>query len=317
MRLVTLLLLLVVMAVSSASWYVLEIATCSTPIYYRLGQLDDAFGVTPEVAKEHIKAATDVWQQLTSRSLFIYDERASFTINFMYDERQATTDAVETFSEQINRLATAVASFENNVTEREAALRTARTSYEERLARYQTNVTAFEQERAEYIASGERTVRKEANLERQRLSLNAEAASLQRAAEALNELGQRFNTFVDEGNAVIQEYNSLVNSFNARFGQRREFTQGDFQGDRINIYTFTDYLELQRVLVHEFGHALGIGHVEDETAIMYHMLGSQPEVPTLQPDDRAAFAAVCLADDTWYLQLQILLRTTLFKLFTI
>jgi len=85
--------------------------------------------------------------------------------------------------------------------------------------------------------------------------------------------------------------------FNEQFGESREFTQGDYQGDKISIYTFLDEAELVRVLVHEFGHALGIGHVENSESMMYHLMSNQPTIARLSVEDTQAFFAVCGQDN--------------------
>jgi len=314
MRLLFSSILLLVMMVSSAGWYLLELTPCPTPQFYRIGQLDPEFDLSHDAAKAEIASATAVWQELTSRPLFIYDERAAFTVNFIYDERQATSEESRLMADEIDRLAAEIAAFDKEFKKREEALAAARTLYDERRVSFEAKQQTFNLERTTYEQSIERNAREEIRLERERRLLNAEVTALQRAATELNARGQALNDFAASGNEIITKHNALVVSYNEQFGERREFTQGDYQGDRINIYTFTDRLELQRVLVHEFGHALGLDHVEDETAIMYHILGAQPETPTLQPDDRNAFWAVCQSDELWQVKVATWVRTLLFPI---
>ena len=81
--------------------------------------------------------------------------------------------------------------------------------------------------------------------------------------------------------------------FNNQFGGTREFTQGDYQGDHINVYQFRDRAELILVLAHELGHALQLDHVENPASIMYYLMGEQPPESRLSAEDLEAFAQTC------------------------
>jgi predicted Zn-dependent protease len=48
-----------------------------------------------------------------------------------------------------------------------------------------------------------------------------------------------------------------------------------YDGKAINIYEFDKEEDLKLALVHEFGHAIGLGHVDNPKAIMYRKLAVQ------------------------------------------
>jgi hypothetical protein len=131
-------------------------------------------------------------------------------------------------------------------------------------------------------------------LEADREQLERTAQALQQEAADLNNLAEQLNELSAEGNRLIDTYNQEVQEYNLQYGEAHEFTQGDYQGGEINVYKFSNDNELVAVLAHEFGHALGIGHVEEPEALMYYLLDDELlDAPTLAASDIAAYQAVC------------------------
>ena len=117
--------------------------------------------------------------------------------------------------------------------------------------------------------------------------------TLARSVDELNALADTVQERVAELNALADETNRKVNTYNKTLGH--DFDQGNYvedeNGKRITIFTFEDEMELKRVLAHEFGHALGIGHVEDAGSIMYsYNIGDALE---LSEADLVALKQVC------------------------
>jgi predicted Zn-dependent protease len=94
---------------------------------------------------------------------------------------------------------------------------------------------------------------------------------------------------------LVERYNSAVNDFNAtRDSQEEVFDQGLYTGENITIYQYNDYNHLVLVLAHELGHALGIDHLEDPSALMHYLLEKQDvNNITLTENDKQAIENIC------------------------
>ncbi len=285
--------LIIVTLFAGGYFYVLSETICPVPLAYRIGELDERFGLTEFEAQAAVADAAAVWEEATDRELFIYDEEATFLINFIFDERQALADAEGDFKDRLDRAEglneSLTAQYESLVAKYESLLET----YEAGLAAYEADLAAYNAEVTQYNAEGGAPEAAFNRLEATQRALGTEQARLNETADTLNRLVEEINQVSAEGNRVVETYNRGVNVYNQTFGEPREFTQGDYQGDEINIYTFESLEELQLVLVHELGHALSIGHVEGEESIMHYLIGAQPTPLTLADADLAAFSQVC------------------------
>ena len=277
-------------------WYAAVGMVCRAPLSYQIAlPIDERFGITEAEAAEAVKDAEMVWESALGRELFYAVEGASadVTINFVFGERQAAAlaeaDLRERLADKQLSSSDVQAQYDKLVGEYQTAKKTHEAAvgdYEERLAAYNAEVARYNDAGGAPADVYEALGRTEAALAKEVDRLEAEAAALQERAAEINKLGET-------GNQIIRQYNVGVETYNEQFGTAEEFTEGDYQAGRINVYTFANQTELVKVLAHELGHALSVSHVEGSNSVMYYLLEDQPTPLTLSPQDTAAVTTVC------------------------
>lgn len=282
------------MCLAGAQWYQSTKYICPVPIPYRLGVIDDSFGITAAQAQGAILEAENMWEEAVAEDLFVFDDEADFTINFLFDERQETANAQTQDRERLDAIAASNEDFKNRIDSLQNVYESQQADFERDRAEYEAQLRAYNQRVQQANDRGGARPETFAQLESERLELERSAAGLERDANELNELAGQLNALSTEGNQLIEQYNAEVQEYNDQYGEAHEFTQGDYRGGEINVYKFSNNNELVAVLAHEFGHALGIEHIEDEGALMYYLLDDDlSSAPIVTPADIAAFEAVC------------------------
>jgi hypothetical protein len=311
MRTPFLLSLVVTIVAGTVYWYQSSAALCPVPLSYHLGVLDPSFELSQEEAKQYIQTAVSVWEEAVGRELFVYDESAVFTVNFVFDERQAIANSEENQRTTLDAQRAENERIQAAVESLQREYETLNSSYRNRLVAYETRLDVYNAEVRKYNDRGGAPPEIFSELETERRALEREATAVSAITTQLNGLATEINRLAERGNRLVEQYNREVDRYNAAFGFEREFTQGDFQGDRINIYKFSTETELITVLAHEFGHALGIGHVEGTSSLMYYLLGDTSQSPALSNEDLQAFEEVCGFTETFGQKIRRLIRAAL------
>lgn len=285
-------------------WYATVAVVCPVPLTYALGPLDERFNLTAAEAEKAVTDAVAVWEAASGRDLFVpVTGEADVLVSFLFDDRQERALAEESLRESLeNKEANSTTvgqTYEELVREYKAS----QSEHQAAIERYEAKLEAHNAIVAEYNESGGAPEEVYAELRATERALAAEAMALDGTSKELATLAEQINAVGEEGNAIIAQYNEGVEAYNEEFGEPAEFTQGDYQDGHIHIYTFSSRAELVNVLVHEFGHALDIPHVEGSESMMYYLMEDQPTPPRLSETDAAAFMASCGADTgiaTWF-----------------
>ncbi len=292
LRLVSLALIILTSSGVIASGYSAA-QTCVTPLSYRIGPIDERFDITQDEAVQVITNAEETWERATGRELFTYATSAAFAINFIFDDRQERTIAEQALRDSLDQKENSGETIQEQYDALATQYKEFQTEYETKVAAYEQKIAAFNAEVARYNDQGGAPEDVYAELQAREAALDAEAASLAARATELQSVVDNLNALGDRGNILIEQYNNGVDTYNHRFGEPNEFTQGDYQGSFINVYSFASKDELLMVMIHELGHALGIGHVEGTSSFMYYLLQDQPNPPELSEADLAAFFQTC------------------------
>lgn len=290
----TLLIATLLLTIAGATWYGYQefLSRCQTPIAYSVTVPDERFGITHEEAIRHVADAVALWESGVGEDLFVYDPDGELVVRFVYDARQRLTDTESELRDILDRKESLTQSLRESYEALITEYGDARELYEAEVEAYQERLAAYNEEVAKWNEQGGATSEEYDRLNKERDALDVQNEALQEQSEKLNAMVEEINELGQEGNAAIDDYNQNVNAYN-NLNHPREFTQGDYQNHEINIYQFEDVLELQVVLAHELGHALSIGHVENERSIMHFLMEGQHEELALTAEDIAAYEAVC------------------------
>jgi uncharacterized protein YukE len=303
------------LAIFVSGWYFYRIAgPCIVPKPYSIGVVDERFALDKDAIESLLLESKSVWEDAIGRQLFVYQENSDFKINFIYDERQSKTDQAEVTRTTLDKKETASAKINAQYQELITQYDKLKNSYDSSVSVYETKLADFNETVAKYNEKGGAPDSVFNSLKTIEQNLGNEASALEKTAETLSDLAKQINVVSEQSNAIIAEYNKSVQQYNKNYTGEEEFTQGDYQGDSINIYNYQDVNELRNVFVHEWGHAIGLKHVEGNESIMYYLMEDQPKSSALSVNDLAALNSQCLPNNNWRQRLHKITSSLFIKL---
>lgn len=221
---------------------------CDSPISYRVDTVDPKFNLSKNEFTNDIAQAAQIWDKAVGKNLLIHDSKGDLSINLIYDERQSLTN-------QISQL-------ENKVESNQQNLKPQISEYDRLSAGFKQKAADLNKEIEYWNSKGGAPPDEYSKLKDQQQELQQEASRLNTMAQSLNRSGDEYNNQVTELNQTISTYNNALS-------ERPEEGIYKVVENRIEIYLYLNKPELIHTLAHEFGHALGIGHVNNPNAIMY------------------------------------------------
>lgn len=274
---------------------------CAEPIPYKIGSFNTEFGISKEYFLKAVAEAEAVWEKPMGLDLFVYapedDDYEVLDINLEYDYRQQVTEKLRTLNADVKNDKASYDKLQAEFLALKAEYSAEKKIYDSRVLSLNQKWAKLQSEIEYWNSKGGAPQNEFNRLEKERLALEALSRSVEVDAEALNSLASEVNALVEPLNKMAVDLNLSVEKYNKTIGVERgeTFEEGVYHSDgrkrAIDVFEFSSRAKLVRLLAHEFGHALNIGHLDDPKAIMYALnIGSGT---TPNNSDLTALRAIC------------------------
>jgi hypothetical protein len=262
------------------------VAPCEVPISYRITSIDPRFHVATSTVEKSARDAVAVWDAAAGKQLFKEVQGSpQVNVRLVYDVRQQTTtqlqglgDKIETGTAQYDTLQKQYDTLRDQYFMQKAAFESDSASFERDAEAYQQSVSSWNSR-----GGAPRSVVQDLNS--QKSALETRQKTLQSEQTRVNALADQVNALAARLNGVASEINTTAKTYNTVGSQTgEEFEEGVYESaagqESITVYEFDSQDRLTRLLAHEFGHALGLEHVENSDSIMYRLNQSSNFDPT-------------------------------------
>jgi hypothetical protein len=252
-----------------------EITIEPFPKGYSLGTFDERFGISKDRFLQIVDEAKRVWENAAGKELFHYRRDGLIRVNLVFDWRQESLLKAKEQKAKIDENGFSFDMLKSDYERKSSALERERSAYDESTQTYKTRLDDYNARVTRWNNGENRTESESQFLESRKKELDQELSVLEPKGVSLKTNVDELNTLGERIGALAKKYNLEVEVFNGTYVNQREFEKGVFDGRAIDIYEFDKEEDLKVALVHEFGHALGLEHVDNPRSIMYRKLAAQ------------------------------------------
>lgn len=270
---------------------------CSQPVKYSLGNFDSKFGIDKEYFLKAMADAEKIWEDETGKNLFLYEkDTGELKINLIYDYRQETTDELKKIGITVNQSRTSYEEIKEKYNSLKSQYTKYKLNYDARLFAYNTRIKTFHSQIIYWNKNGGAPLEQFDILTKEKAYLEAEFIAIQNNQNILNSmvnqvngLANMLNKQAEILNLNVKKYNTVGQTLGESYEEGLYYTDGTNRA--IDIYEFQSYDQLVRILAHELGHAMGIGHLENTESIM-HQINASKNLE-LSQEDKIAISTIC------------------------
>ena len=243
-----------------------------SPLLYRIADLDPRLSISKQKMIEISQEAAAIWEQGTGKRYFVYDPKATFTVNLVFDQRQVRSMKRTENLKNLEQEKQLWLDENQKLLKLKQDSQQLHTQLELQKIKYQAQLNAYASAQNKYL---NKSNTKNLNLLQERTKLLNQQRDVLKILINDHDLNhQQIQVKTDELKQLHEQLTQSVDRFNQNFAPQLVH-KGQFKGKQIFIYEFSSIDDLRLTLAHEFGHALGLKHTHNPKSLMYPRIKEQ------------------------------------------
>ena len=249
-----------------------EVEDDDSPLQYRIADLDPRLNISKQKMIEISQEAAAIWERGTGKRYFVYDPKATFTVNLVFDQRQVRSMKRTENLKNLEQEKQLWLDENQKLLKLKQDSQQLHTQLELQKIKYQAQLNAYASAQKKYL---NKSNTKNLNLLLERTKLLKQQRDVLQILINDHDLNhQQIQVKTDELKQLHEQLTQSVDRFNQNFAPQLVH-KGQFKGKQIFIYEFSSIDDLRLTLAHEFGHALGLKHTHNPKSLMYPRIKEQ------------------------------------------